>query len=66
MTEPANIYEDIVVRVLDVKRYYGSGEAVKKTLDGISLDIYRGEYLSIMGPSGSGKSTLFNLIGGID
>jgi len=59
MTEPANIYEDIVVRVLDVKRYYGSGEAVTKALDGISLDIYRGEYLSIMGPSGSGKSTLF-------
>ncbi len=66
MTEAINIYEDIVVRVLDVKRYYGSGEAVTKALDGISLDIYRGEYLSIMGPSGSGKSTLFNMIGGID
>jgi putative ABC transport system ATP-binding protein len=57
---------DIVVRVLDVKRYYGEGEAVTKALDGISLDIHRGEYLSIMGPSGSGKTTLFNMIGGID
>jgi putative ABC transport system ATP-binding protein len=66
MTEETNIYQDIVVRVLDVKRYYGSGEAVTKALDGISLDIFRGEYLSIMGPSGSGKSTLFNMIGGID
>ena len=66
MTEAANLYEDIVVRVLDVKRFYGSGEAVTKALDGISLDIYRGECLSIMGPSGSGKSTLFNMIGGID
>ena len=66
MAETTDIYKDIVVRVLDVKRYYGSGEAVTKALDGISLDIYRGEYLSIMGPSGSGKSTLFNMIGGID
>ena len=57
---------EIVIRALNVKRYYGSGEAVTKALDGISLDVYRGEYLSIMGPSGSGKSTLFNMIGGID
>ncbi len=57
---------DIVIRAIGVKRYYGEGEAVTKALDGITLDIYRGEYLSIMGPSGSGKSTLFNMIGGID
>ena len=66
MPEESQIYNEIVVRVLDVKRYYGKGEAVTKALDGISLDIYKGEYLSIMGPSGSGKSTLFNMIGGID
>ena len=66
MPEESTIYNEIVVRVLDVKRYYGKGEAVTKALDGISLDIYKGEYLSIMGPSGSGKSTLFNMIGGID
>lgn len=58
--------KDIVIRAIDVKRYYGQGEAVTKALDGVSLDVYRGEYLSIMGPSGSGKSTLFNMIGGID
>jgi putative ABC transport system ATP-binding protein len=58
--------QDIVIRAMDVKRYYGSGDTVTKALDGITLDIYRGEYLSIMGPSGSGKSTLFNMIGGID
>jgi len=57
---------DIVIRAIDVKRYYGSGEAVTKALDGVTLDVFRGEYLSIMGPSGSGKSTLFNMIGGID
>jgi putative ABC transport system ATP-binding protein len=58
--------QDIVIRAIDVKRYYGEGEAVTKALDGVTLDVYRGEYLSIMGPSGSGKSTLFNMIGGID
>ena len=57
---------EIVIRALDVKRYYGSGDAVTKALDGVSLQVYRGEYLAIMGPSGSGKTTLFNMIGGID
>jgi putative ABC transport system ATP-binding protein len=59
--------EDIVIRAIDVKRYYyGLEDTVTKALDGVSLDVLRGEYLSIMGPSGSGKSTLFNMIGGID
>jgi putative ABC transport system ATP-binding protein len=57
---------DIVIRALGVKRHYGQGETVTKALDGIDLEIFRGEYFSIMGPSGSGKSTLFNMIGGID
>jgi len=57
---------DIVIRAIDVKRYYGEGDSVTKALDGVTLDVFRGEYLSIMGPSGSGKSTLFNMIGGID
>ncbi len=57
---------DVIIRVCDVKRIYKlEGEHVH-ALRGITLDIYRGEYLSIMGPSGSGKSTLFNMIGGLD
>ena len=58
--------KDIVIRAIGVKRYYGEGDAVTKALDGVTMDVYRGEYLSIMGPSGSGKSTFFNMIGGID
>ncbi|MFH1732397.1 MAG: ABC transporter ATP-binding protein [Planctomycetota bacterium] len=57
---------DIVIRAIDVKRHYGEGDNITKALDGITIDVYRGEYLSIMGPSGSGKTTLFNMIGGID
>lgn len=64
--EVKTVKRDIVIRAIDVKRYYGQGETVTKALDGITLDVYRGEYLSIMGPSGSGKSTLFNMMGGID
>lgn len=59
-------HRDVVIRAIDVKRYYGKGENVTRALDGVTLDVFRGEYLSIMGPSGSGKSTLFNMIGGID
>jgi putative ABC transport system ATP-binding protein len=57
---------DIVVRTVNVAKMYGEGEAAVHALNGVSCEIYRGEYLSIMGPSGSGKSTLFNMIGGLD
>ncbi|MBE7462042.1 MAG: ABC transporter ATP-binding protein [Planctomycetes bacterium] len=42
------------------------GKEEVHALRGIDLEIYSGEYLSIMGPSGSGKSTFFNMIGGLD
>jgi len=44
----------------------GRGKAEVRALDGVSLTVGRGEYLSVMGPSGSGKSTLFNVIGALD
>jgi putative ABC transport system ATP-binding protein len=56
----------VIVAVRDVSRVYRVGGEEVKALRGVSLDIYAGEYLSIMGPSGSGKSTLFNMIGGLD
>ncbi len=60
------VYRDVVVRLIDVRKVYGQGETAVQALRGITFDIIRGEYLSIMGPSGSGKSTLFNMIGALD
>ncbi|MDX1681726.1 MAG: ABC transporter ATP-binding protein [Phycisphaeraceae bacterium] len=58
--------DDAIVSIQGVKRRYRMGDEVVWALDGVDLDVQRGEYLSIMGPSGSGKSTLFNMIGGLD
>ena len=58
--------QDIVVRTIDLVKQYGEGEAAVYALNGISAEIYSGEYVSIVGPSGSGKSTLFNMVGGLD
>lgn len=60
------IDREVVVRTVSVVKQYGEGEAAVRALNGVSCEIYTGEYLSIMGPSGSGKSTLFNMIGGLD
>ena len=70
-TEPAaqlasTMVLDTVVRTLDVRKVFKMGDTETHALRGVDLDIYRGEYMAIMGPSGSGKSTLFNMIGGLD
>jgi putative ABC transport system ATP-binding protein len=57
---------DNVIELRDLQRYYKMGAETVKALDGVDLEIQRGEYVSIVGPSGSGKTTLFNLIGGLD
>ena len=57
---------DALIRVENVKKRYRTGNEDVWALKGVSLDIQRGEFLSIMGPSGSGKSTLFNQIGALD
>jgi putative ABC transport system ATP-binding protein len=55
-----------VIRAVGVKKVYKMGDSETHALRGVTLDVRRGEYMSIMGPSGSGKSTFFNMIGGLD
>lgn len=55
-----------VVRTQQVKKIYKMGDIEVHALRGVDMEIYSGEYLSIMGPSGSGKSTFFNMVGGLD
>ena len=58
--------KQILVRAHNLKRTYVRGSEEVHALGGITLEIYRAEYICIMGPSGSGKSTFFNMIGGLD
>ena len=55
-----------MIRCTDVRKVYRQGNNEIIALDGVSLDIVKGEFAVIMGPSGSGKSTLLHLIGGLD
>jgi len=54
-----------VIRAVEVRKVYRRGTEETHALRGATLDVFKGEYLSIMGPSGSGKSTLFNAIGAL-
>lgn len=56
----------VLVSVRNVNKIFRRGTEIVHALRDVNLDIYQGEYLSIMGPSGSGKSTLFNMIGALD
>jgi len=47
-------------------KVYGKGEAAVRALDGVDVDLRRGEFTAIMGPSGSGKSTLMHCLAGLD
>lgn len=53
---------EIMVRAIELSRIY----AEVKALNGVNLDVARGEWVSVMGPSGSGKTTLLNILGGLD
>lgn len=56
----------MVMRVSNIKRHFQMGEQKVEALKGITFDVQKGEFISIMGPSGSGKTTLMNIIGCLD
>ncbi|HUE89901.1 MAG TPA: ABC transporter ATP-binding protein [Vicinamibacterales bacterium] len=58
--------DSALVRIRGVHKYFTRGSERIDVLQGVDLDIPKGEFLALMGPSGSGKTTLLNLMGGLD
>lgn len=55
-----------IISVDNLVKIYQMGEHEVHALNGVSLEVYQGDFLSIMGPSGSGKSTMMNMLGALD
>ena len=55
-----------ILETKDLTKYYGSGSALVRALDGVSLAVEKGCFLSVVGTSGSGKSTLLHILGTVD
>jgi putative ABC transport system ATP-binding protein len=56
----------LIIHLENIRKNYFMGKNVLEVLKGVSLDIYKNEYVALMGPSGSGKSTLMNILGCLD
>lgn len=55
-----------LIEVRNLKKYYKLGGTIIKALDGINIDINKGEFIALLGTSGSGKSTLLNMLAGLE
>lgn len=56
----------VIIRTVELEKHYQIKDVTTKALRGIDVEIFTGEFISVMGPSGSGKSTFFNMVGGLD
>jgi len=56
----------VIIRTVGLKKSYVKNDVVTEALCGVDVEIYTGEFISVMGPSGSGKSTFFNMVGALD
>ncbi len=57
---------DIMVKITNLVRSFEFGETEVLALNGVDMEVYKGEFVVVLGPSGAGKTTLLNMIGGID
>lgn len=55
-----------ILETKDLRKYYGEAPNLVKALDGLNMEIQKGEFVAIVGTSGSGKSTLLHMLGGLD
>ncbi|KAI4451421.1 Vitamin B12 import ATP-binding protein BtuD [Eubacterium plexicaudatum ASF492] len=55
-----------ILKAVDLQKIYGQGETEVRALDGVNLEVEKGELAAIVGTSGSGKSTMLHIIGGLD
>jgi putative ABC transport system ATP-binding protein len=64
--QPRSDERAVIIRTMRLEKSYRMGEVTTRALRGVNVEIYRGEFITVLGPSGSGKSTFFNMIGGLD
>lgn len=58
--------DNVIVSLQSVSKVYEEGQVKVRAVNGLSLDIHKGDFAALSGPSGSGKTTVLNLIGGLD